>query len=337
FHQADSARATKLIQTYARIAPEDDEHNLLHSVAFLLAFGDSAGRSRALGALDTLPIATSIAVLYLRHPRFGRLQEQVLRRFLARSDAPPWVPWLLFVNLLNRGRFRAALEFIDNEPTSHDPSSSLYADQPLIAYLLIESGMALPPERIDRDLSVAGNLQERNAFFAGAYAADQGRWPAYDSAVRTLRAAADRLEASGDSLDSDWNESAAKVLQAYGRWKRGHGAEALPILRSLERPTGPTTWMIAWWVGELSLELGKQREAAAYFGSIWGDDATLMALAAFHLGEIYTDLGEFEKARESYEYALLAWQDADPEMRPRIEAARQALARLPKPLRRESQ
>jgi tetratricopeptide (TPR) repeat protein len=76
-----------------------------------------------------------------------------------------------------------------------------------------------------------------------------------------------------------------------------------------------------------------------YFGSIWGEEggAPLRPPAAFHLGQIYTDLGEFEKARESYEYALLSWQDADPEMRPRIEAVRQALARLPKPLRRESQ
>jgi tetratricopeptide (TPR) repeat protein len=213
----------------------------------------------------------------------------------------------------------------------------LYVDQPLIAYLLIESGMALPPERIDRDLSVVGNLRERNAFFAGAYAADQGRWPAYDTAVHLLQAAADRHKASGDSLDSDWNESAAKVLQAYGRWKRGHGAEALPILRSLQRPSGATSYLISSWLGELSLELGKQREAAAYFSSIWGDDATLVPLAAFHLGEIYADLGEFEKARESYEYALLAWQDADPEMQPRIEVARQALARLPNPLRRDSQ
>jgi hypothetical protein len=89
-------------------------------------------------------------------------------------------------------------------------------------------------------------------------------------------------------------------------------------------------------MGRLSLELGMQREAAKYFSAIWGADQALKPLAAFYLGGIYNDLGEFEKSRQAYEYALLAWVDADPEMRPRIETARQALARLPKPLRRES-
>ena len=45
--------------------------------------------------------------------------------------------------------------------------------------------------------------------------------------------------------------------------------------------------------------------------------------------------GEFEKARESYEYRLLSLQDADPELQPQIEEARRAMARLPKPLRRD--
>jgi hypothetical protein len=56
---------------------------------------------------------------------------------------------------------------------------------------------------------------------------------------------------------------------------------------------------------------------------------------ASRLGKVYEELREFEEARDSYEYALLSWQDADPELQPRIAAARQALARLPKPLRRE--
>jgi tetratricopeptide (TPR) repeat protein len=59
------------------------------------------------------------------------------------------------------------------------------------------------------------------------------------------------------------------------------------------------------------------------------------AYTAYALGQVYTELGEPEKARESYEYALLSWRDADPELQPRVEAAREGLARLPKPLRRE--
>ncbi|HUE95389.1 MAG TPA: adenylate/guanylate cyclase domain-containing protein [Longimicrobiaceae bacterium] len=333
FHQADSANAANLIQTYGRIAPEDEEESWQQRLAFSLAFGDLADRSRALGALDTLPItAVSVVSTYLSHPRFGRIQELSLHRILARPDEPPrWLPWQLFQNLLNRGRFRAALEYVDD-----DELSSIFF-QPFIAYVLVESGMALPPERIDRDLSGTGDPQRRNAFWAGAYAADHGRWAAHDAAVRLLRAAAYRFKASGDSLDADFHETAANALEAYGQWKRGHGAEALPILEAIfHGPADPTGGMLKWWLGELSLELGKRREAALYFGSIWGgENALLRTRAEFYLGEIYTDLGEFEKARESYEYALLAWRDADPELRPRIQQARRALARLPKLLRRE--
>jgi hypothetical protein len=42
-----------------------------------------------------------------------------------------------------------------------------------------------------------------------------------------------------------------------------------------------------------------------------------------------------EPATVGYEYAILSWQDTDPELQPRIQEARQAMARLPKPVRRE--
>ena len=65
-----------------------------------------------------------------------------------------------------------------------------------------------------------------------------------------------------------------------------------------------------------------------YFASIWGyasGAGALKPMAAFRLGEIYADLGEREKALQSYEYALLAWRDAELEMRPHVEAARRGL------------
>ena len=38
--------------------------------------------------------------------------------------------------------------------------------------------------------------------------------------------------------------------------------------------------------------------------------------------------GDAAAAIDAYEYALLAWRNADPEFRPRIEAARRAITRL---------
>ena len=49
-----------------------------------------------------------------------------------------------------------------------------------------------------------------------------------------------------------------------------------------------------------------------------------------------TELGDNDRARAAYEDVLVAWRNADPELRARIEAAREGLARLPKPLRREA-
>lgn len=46
--------------------------------------------------------------------------------------------------------------------------------------------------------------------------------------------------------------------------------------------------------------------------------------------------GQKAEAIRALEYALLSLQDADPELQPRIQEARRALAPLPKPLRRES-
>jgi len=52
------------------------------------------------------------------------------------------------------------------------------------------------------------------------------------------------------------------------------------------------------------------------------------------LGKIYEQLEEHDKALESYEYFVEYWNDADPELQPIVEEARQAIIRL-QGLRRE--
>lgn len=46
------------------------------------------------------------------------------------------------------------------------------------------------------------------------------------------------------------------------------------------------------------------------------------------VGRAQEKLGREAEAIEAYEYVLAAWQDADPELRPRVEAARRAITRL---------
>jgi tetratricopeptide (TPR) repeat protein len=138
-------------------------------------------------------------------------------------------------------------------------------------------------------------------------------------------------------------DGVARALQGYALWKRGQPAEALPQLEAVHRDM--RGWagnfaeenlrkVVRWWLGQILVELDRPRDALVYF-RIPNHGGGWRPLQEFESAKIYEELGEFEKARESYEYALLAWRDADPELRPRIEVAREGLARLPKPLRRE--
>lgn len=89
--------------------------------------------------------------------------------------------------------------------------------------------------------------------------------------------------------------------------------------------------MVRQWLGELLMVLDRPREALRYYQSIWDPSGE------YESARIYESLWEYEKARQSYEYALLAWQDADLELQPRIQEARRALARMPKPVGRQGQ
>ena len=51
-------------------------------------------------------------------------------------------------------------------------------------------------------------------------------------------------------------------------------------------------------------------------------------IAKYYLGKVSEELGDLEDARWAFEDFVIAWQDADPELQPMVEEARQALARL---------
>ncbi|MCL7977358.1 MAG: tetratricopeptide repeat protein, partial [marine benthic group bacterium] len=52
------------------------------------------------------------------------------------------------------------------------------------------------------------------------------------------------------------------------------------------------------------------------------------SLALYRLGPLYEQQGETEKARAAYAEFIERWIDADPELRPMVDTARAALARL---------
>jgi len=81
------------------------------------------------------------------------------------------------------------------------------------------------------------------------------------------------------------------------------------------------------WIGELLLERGRPQEAVRYFASLHRD-ANIQVPAALRLAEALEVAGEFDKAREAYDYFVLGWREADPELHPMVVKAQAAADRL---------
>ncbi len=323
--KGERSRASALIERYGGLAAGSttDRRNRL---AFMLAFGDSVARAGAWAALDTIPsrVLWGAAGLYLSDPSQLETQERILRAARSRSDAGPAAANFLFFNLLNRGRFLSAKAQLEDPQFA--PGLRAYG-----VYTLFNEGMALPPRWLEAELTLStpDTVPEVVSFYAGAYAADQGRWSDYAAAVQQQRRHARQFWTMGDTVGSRFHEASALALHGYKLRLDGRRSEALQILQTAQkRATGPgprnrVNATIRLWIAELLTEAGRPREATRLYATFWDD-----AFALYRMGEIYAGLGEAEKARQAYSYALRVWQGADTELLTRISAARHTLEEL---------
>ena len=337
-NKADSARAFSLIETMGRLAP-GSRWDRAKRLSLALGFGDSATRGRALASLDTVEaLVLSGAAGGLNHPSNLPIQTEVMRIEGERPDTGKWSFYFLFMILVGRGQLDAAMDVLDD---LDDPALPPVVRKSNVFKLYL-AGMDLSSAQLAREFALtAADTTSGGAFahfVAGVLAADQGRWVDHEAVLDRAREGVRRRRAVGDTTAARMFDGVARALHGYALWKRGQPAEALPQLEAVQRdmrgefsiPKAELNTAVRWWLGQLLVELDRPRDALVYFqtfGNSFGE---------FESAKIYEELGEFEKARESYEYALLAWRDADPELRPRIEAAREGLARLPKLLRREA-
>lgn len=333
---ADSARVAPLLDAYERLTLRTATYEpMTFRLAFTLGFGDRAARARARAVLDTVSTETLWWVThYLGHPRLHAASEEVLSVLVARPDLPPAATFDFF---FRRGMLRAARE------CASDPESPP-SNRALHNYWLYRAGAQFPPESLELILALGASDTTDQWFrptdlLVGSYAVDRGRWDEYAVALGRERARMRSRLATGDSLDARRHGGLARALEGYALWKRGRKGEAIRALQDAQREingferglgTGGLNVTVRWWLGDLMLEVGRLRDAARYFKSLPGNP-----FAAYRLGKVYEDLGELQMARASYEYALLSWQDADPELQPQIQEARRGLARLAKPLRQE--
>jgi predicted Zn-dependent protease len=85
------------------------------------------------------------------------------------------------------------------------------------------------------------------------------------------------------------------------------------------------------WIGRLLLELGRPDEAIPYLRSL--RSSLLEIPASYTLARAYEAAQDYEHARETYTEFAAAWSEADPELRPMVEEARAAAARLTSAIR----
>jgi class 3 adenylate cyclase/tetratricopeptide (TPR) repeat protein len=326
FWEADREQAAERLEALADLAREEDETVKAGRLAYALAWGDSAGSARAWTAVDTLDAEFLYwTTTFLNNGRFLAISEALHRQPQARVNMGRFCRTCLSMILLWEGKFQEEVRLLDH-PLMLRPVRRWFA------YDLHFFGMPLP-ESLERDLEFQTvETDTFSWFFAGAYAADRGRWPEHATAVQAFRTAAG--QPGRDSVDSRAFEGAANALEGYGLWKRGRASEALPPLtagqRNMVGPSPPTAGNLVArrWIGSLLLELGRPAEAVPYLQTMWPGGIIRDPFIAYEIARAYTALGENRKAIVAYEEALLAWRNADPILKPRIETARREIARL---------
>jgi class 3 adenylate cyclase/tetratricopeptide (TPR) repeat protein len=334
---ADSLRATALVDSIERLFPDPTSKEILEMRAVVdLAFGDEAARARAFRDTeerfpeDAVPMATQA----FRHPRFRDIEARLYEIELRENPGSLAGLTRLTINRFERGRLTEALA------TAADPALPSTA-RVAVLYRARRQGLPVPADQHEV-LAVADGAEAPDPgfgaihlFYAGAQAADEGREADRSAARGALRDLAARLRVEGDSANARFADGAGLALDGLMARERGDRALAERFLeeaRTKATGHGPQ-WgvndMIRLWLGELLIEDGRPHDAEKYLASLWYDPLTYR-----RLGKLYVEMEEPEKAREAYEGFVTAWRDADPELRPMVIEARQALAGLT-PLRRE--
>ncbi len=317
-----------------------DFHPRPGPLALALAFGDAVTKADALASLDTLDIQLMLGALtYLLGPRqWEALQELALaieRRgreadSVARvmPSAPSPKGYLFWGYAHYQGQLRAARRFAEAQAASTNAFSGVGILPYSWAALI---GVPVPSELLDveNQATALADLASGEALtVGGALAAQRGDWETHTALMAQLRGQAQASLADGDSAAARSASVWAELLEAYGKWRRGDVAAALP---TFERHF-PGRRLVQWWLGDVYLELGRLRKAEQVFRTyVWNQAYWAFSwhpLAHQRLGLIYDRLAEREMAARAYAYFVDQWRDADPELQPLVRAAERRLQEL---------
>jgi serine/threonine-protein kinase len=325
-------RARELAAAYARYGGQDFQVRIRRLLLDALESSEPAAIAVA-SVLDSVaqpPYADLIQILpncgsgYCPYssdiwPRSLEVREAVLAAWVTTPGYPAVASNLLATTALVRGRVHVARGALAADPRVPTMVPAV------IYHRLWTIGYPLPSADFDRELTVLtpDTVAVRN-LMAGAYAADVGRWDAFERAQANARRA---VALTGGASSADLSNPIARALDAYGEARRGRIPEARAELERVRTSAvavgeGGLNSIVRWWLGEMSLTAGRSQDALRYFQTFAQDP-----IGQVMLGRVYETMGDATRARRAYSLALEAWADADPEF-PLVEEARSALSRL---------
>lgn len=340
----DSARTAELIDGYADISRPEGRYGLdldprVGSVALDLAFGDSAGRRRALSTLDTLPPGAAAATAsYLVEPPYWETAAGLLETLLRREEPGDELRtasrrMLAHGRLLYEGHVDAALELMRAEPADATPpaNTGFGFDWPAIFHRAHVVGLPVPDSTLDRLMAPylegpAGSSHE--VLLAGAWAHTSGDRESLERARSILTERASGLDEEGRNEEAEIARRLLRLLEARVALGRGRTEEALSVLDS----DADGTWAVQWWWGQAALEAGRYEEAARTFGTYAAAETFQSFTSAppvrYERARALEALGRDGEAARAYAYFAEHWNGADSDVQERVELGRERAATL---------
>ncbi len=268
---------------------------------------------------------------------------RILRLITAPEQSRPWRAYghvMIAHEELAAGRLAAArAELAEAQALNPDPSLRSKV------YLLLSPYLRVTAEDLAglRDEVVAWNPVTRpdsvwQLYLLGLLYERLDESSETQQLASELDAMAFTLIARNDTLSGALAEDLALYLRARLAAGKGHHEEALA---SLQR-TSPERWWpnmsgTAYWkqiyerwlTADVLVALDRREEALHWLAAFGMDgERSYMGIRHFRMAEIYEELGNRERALYHYGRFVTYWKDADPELQPRVEAARRAIEAL---------
>ena len=343
--------ARRYAAEYVRLDPTSP-HALGASFTALMLDTSASGRAEAERALDTVSVQTifvTAAGALGPWPDSGEAAVRAVRRMAdpnrAAGGSIPWVvdsimwPQYLAAALMARGHLREA--YRTDSLLLHDGSASPFSwfadpflDLSLLGAIPDSVARATFARGLEKDAGWGGPMS------MGRHLRGMPWWLARRDTSSLARFAA-RARGVTPQPDAPWIEMRARLLggmaEAFHSLARGDSTEALRRLEAIPDTLclvddyAPNCFHLRMTQSRLLAARGDRRRAAdllEYWR--WDDVGTSPAfvLATLERGRLAEQLGETERARESYRFVMAIWRRADAELEPYVSEARAALERL---------